>query len=160
MTTIDFGLEHEELGLIYGNGLVTKAANILQISFLVGARSAAVNFTVPPDYPNAIPDVSAEISGMAGDPLEKFLKQQAATMLGLPMLAYLVGEARDFLAGVSDKEIMEQQEHVTQTPFSRERFLLWLAGFNEEVAAKQSKIVKPKTGRQMFEEGLVKPTAT
>jgi hypothetical protein len=159
MTKVDFALEHEELGLIYGNSLVPKAPNVLQISFFVGARTAAVTFTVPPAYPETIPEVSAEVSGMTGAPLEKFLRQQASKMIGLPMLAYLVGEARDFLGGVSDKEISEQQEHATQTPFSRERFLLWLDGFNQENAATQAKIVKPLTGRQMFEQGLVKPTA-
>jgi hypothetical protein len=154
---VDIRLETEELGLIYGNSLVVKSPDVLEVAILVNGKSASVTFSIPRAYPDEIPRITADIAGVSGAPLEKFLTEQAQTMAGLTMLAYLVGEARDFLAGAAGKEIFEQQEHITQTPFSRDRFLLWLDGFLKEKAAAQAKVKRPLTGRQMFERGLVKP---
>jgi hypothetical protein len=155
---VDIRLETEELGLIYGNGLVVKSPDVLSVAVLVNGKSASITFSIPESYPDEVPGITADITGVSGAPLEKFLTEQAQTMVGLTMLAYLVGEARDFLAGAAGKKIFEQQEHITQTPFSRDRFLLWLDGFLKEKAAVQAKVQRPLTGREMFERGLVRPS--
>ena len=118
------------------------------------SQDATVTFTVPPNYPDAIPAVSAKIEGASGGPLEKHLTNVANTMIGLSMIAYLVGHAITFLAGIPEKDFQVAQEAVTSTPFSRENFLLWLKRFNEEMAPKEDAKLPP-TGRQMFEMGLV-----
>jgi hypothetical protein len=153
----DAGLEAEELGLIYGNGFVPRSPNVLEISILVREKTATVTFTLPPGYPDDPPQIAAEIAGIAGHQLRDFLREQAQTMGGVPMLSYLAGEARDFLSGAHGKALFEQHEHISQTPFSRDRFLLWLDGFNRERALERGKAERPPTGRQMFEQGLVKP---
>jgi hypothetical protein len=151
------GLEAEELGLIYGNSFVPRAPNVLEISILVREKTAIVTFTLPPTYPDELPQITAEIAGITGRQLEEFLQEQAQTMTGIAMISYLVGEARDFLSGAHGKALFEQHEHISQTPFSRDRFLLWLDGFNSERELARGKVSKPLTGRQMFEQELVKP---
>ena len=157
----DLQLEEQELGLIYGNNFVSKGGNVFTISVSNRGLHADLTFTVDPSYPNTAPEISVSVGGSQAAEFHEFLAKQAQTMIGLPMLAYLAGEAMDFLAGMpADRQVVEQQEHITQTPFSRERFLLWLDKFSREMAAKREAVKKPMTGREMFEKGLAKASAT
>lgn len=149
-------LEIDELGLIYGNNFVNMGDNVYQISVTAKGRHAQITFKLPENYPNAIPEMEADIGGCISDECKKHLDAQAKTMQGMCMLSYLAGEAMDYLAGWADREFGEQQEHITQTPFSRERFFLWLDKFNKEMEANRNAIKKPMTGREMFEKGLAK----
>lgn len=155
-------LEEQELGLIYGNNFVSKGDNVIVISVSRDGRRADLTFTVDPSsYPQTPPTITVDVSGFQVKELEEFLHKQARSMIGLPMLAFLAGEAMDYLSGMSvDRQVVEQQEHITQTPFSRERFLLWLDKFHRELAAQKQAINKPMTGREMFEKGIVKASAT
>ena len=146
----DLQLEIEELGLIYGKDFISKGPRNLEVSVSTRGRSATISYVVPPEYPGEIPKISAEIAGAPNEEYISFLTRQAATMRGLPMLAFLAGEARDFLAGLADRKIEEQQEHVTQTPFSRERFLLWLEKFNLERAVGKTDVGRALTGKEFF----------
>jgi hypothetical protein len=150
----NFDLEKEELALIYGNGYSSKSENSVSISISTHGRNATLTFTVSENYPNEIPEVSAKIEGASGKPLEKHISELAKTMVGLSMIAYLVGLAIPFLAGIPEKEFQVTQEHATATPFSRENFLLWLKKFNEEMKPKEESNL-PLTGKQLFEQGLV-----
>lgn len=144
-------LEKEELSLIYDQDCTLKDANTVIVHPSIGMKHATITFSIPSNYPNEVPSIHAELEGISGNALEMFLNTSAKTMVGLPMLGYLVGETMDYLAGISDKEIVEQQEHIKATPFSREAFLLWLDRFNKEQSEIESKIEKPMTGKQYFE---------
>lgn len=148
----NFEVEKEELALIYENNFIIKSKDCIQINITIGMKYATIVFTVPVDYPKSIPQISVELAGISGKELETQLIKAAQTMIGVAMIAYLVGEAIDYLNGLSDKEIVEQQEHVKATPFSREAFLLWLDKFKKELELKEAEIPKPMTGRQWFEE--------
>ncbi|KAH0789113.1 RWD domain-containing protein 1 isoform X2 [Histomonas meleagridis] len=147
-----FEIEKEELSLIYENNYICKSQNVVVIKPSIGMKHATLTFTVPENYPNEVPSIHAELEGISGEGLEKFLNSAAQTMIGLSMIGYLVGEAMDYLSGISDKEIVEQQEHVTATPFSREAFLLWLEKFKKEQMELEGNTEKPMTGRQYFEQ--------
>ena len=150
----NFELEKEELALIYGDNYKSQSKNVISINISALGRNATVTFTVPENYPDQIPEVEAKIEGSSGAPLEKHLTDIAKTMAGLSMIAYLVGHAMIFLAGIPEQDFQVTQEHVSATPFSRENFLLWLKRFNEEMKPKEDKNLPP-TGRQLFEMGLV-----
>ena len=147
----NFELEKEELSLIYEQDYTLKDANTIIIHPSIGLKHATLTFTVPNNYPNEIPGIHAELEGISGNALENKLIAAAKTLIGLPMIGYLVGESMDYLAGISDNEIFEQQEHIKATAFSREAFLLWLDKFNKEQSEKEANVVKPMTGRQYFE---------
>ena len=147
---MNFELEKEELALIYDKDYTIKSSNEIEIKINLNAKHATLTFLVPDGYPKEIPKVHAELEGISGEPLEKFLENAANTMLGLSMISYLVGEATDYLNGSIDNEVVEQQEHITQTPFSREAFLLWLDKFKKEIAEKESSQKKPMTGKEWF----------
>lgn len=151
--------EIEELGLIYGNHFVNKGENVFQISVNAKGRHAHITFKVPVNYPNDVPEIEVDIGGVVGDECKAHLDTQAKTMIGMCMLAYLSGEAMDYLAGSHARVLGEQQEHITQTAFSRERFLLWLDKFNKEMAASRNVVHKSMTGREMFEKGVAKAGA-
>ena len=151
----NFEVEKEELALIYQDGFRLIEKNKFLIQIEQGLKRATLNFSIPDNYPKELPVITAEMEGISPAPLEEFLKKAAVSMKGLPMIAFLVGEAIDFISGISDKEIVVQQEQITQTPFTRENFLLWLKKFDAEQAALDSAIQKPITGREMFEKGLI-----
>ena len=150
----NFELEKEELALIYGDNYKTIDKNSVSVSIAIQGRNGTVTFTVPEKYPDEIPTIKAKIEGASGAPLEKHLTDIAKTMAGLSMIAYLVGHAMTFLAGIPEKDFQVTQEQVSATPFSRENFLLWLKRFNEEMKPKEDQSLPP-TGRQLFEMGLV-----
>ena len=150
----NFELEKEELALIYGDDYKLNSKNSVAISISTRGRNATVTFDVQENYPDQIPQISAKIEGASGEPLEKHLTDIAKTMAGLSMIAYLVGHAITFLAGIPEKDFQVAQEQVSATPFSRENFLLWLKRFNEEMKPKDDQNLPP-TGRQLFEMGLV-----
>lgn len=147
----NFEAEKEELALIYDKDFSIKSKDCVQIGITLGLKHASITFTVPEDYPNSIPTINAELGGISGTQLESQLVKAAKTMIGLTMIAYLVGEATDYLNGISDKEEIVQQENIKATPFSREAFLLWLDKFKKEMAQKEAAIPKRMTGRQFFE---------
>ena len=151
----NFEVEKEELALIYQEGFHLIDKNKLNIQIEQGLKRATLNFSIPKDYPKELPTITAEMEGISPVPLEQHLQKSSANMKGLPMIAFLVGEAIDFISGISDKEIVVQQEQITQTPFTRENFLLWLKKFDAEQAALDAATPKPQTGREMFEKGLI-----
>lgn len=152
----DFEVEKEELSLIYGNNVTIKSKECVEIAVVMGIKRATITITVGPDYPNQVPEIAAELEGSSGEKLQKHLIEAANTMKGLSMISYIVGETMDYLTGISEQEIVEQQEHISSTPFSRENFLLWLEKFKAEMKSMEDSKPKPMTGRQMFELGHIK----
>ncbi|KAK8892127.1 RWD domain-containing protein 1 [Tritrichomonas musculus] len=146
-----FEAEKEELALIYDKDFYIKGKDTVQVDITLGLKHASITFTVPDDYPNSVPKINAELGGISGTQLETQLTKAANTMIGLTMIAYLIGEATDYLNGISDKDEIIQQENIKATPFSREAFLLWLDKFKKEMAQKEAAIPKRMTGRQFFE---------
>ena len=149
----NFELEKEELSLIYEEKYKLIEKNIISINVNSEGRSAKLTFTVPLDYPEKTPNIIAEIEGQHNEQLEQHLNKIATTMIGISMISYIVGYAFSFLTGLPEKEFRAFKEHVTQTPFSRENFLLWLEKWNAEHYFKVDEN-QPLTGRQLFERGM------
>ena len=145
--------EKEELSLIYQENFSIVNELTVKVHIDLGLKHATITFIIPPNYPQAAPEITAELEGVSPKPLEDFLNQGAQSMVGLSMLAYLCGMATDYINGLSDQKFVQQQEHITTTPFTRENFLLWQEKFEAELAAIRNAHPKPKTGRQMFEDG-------
>lgn len=151
----NFEAEKDELSLIYQNNFKLVDKNTISIHIEQGIKNADLTFQIPEDYPKSAPIITAEMEGMSTQNLILSLAQAADSLKGISMIAFLVGEAIDFISGISDADIVVPQEQITQTPFTRENFLLWLDKFEKEQAALESKIHKPMTGREMFEKGLI-----
>jgi hypothetical protein len=64
--------EGEELGLIDGNSFVSSGTNVFDISMMVQSKTASVTFTLPPTYPDDIPQLSAELVGVSGHQTRDF----------------------------------------------------------------------------------------